>query len=85
MNDNGINWSLPEPEDDEQRGRFTGLLIGLGMGLVTLVLIVALVGTMVGYVFWSNNAEQPSSPTRPVVSQPSEADLRPGRGDADAG
>lgn len=75
MNDNGINWSLPEPED-EGRGRFTGLLIGLGMGIVTLVLIVALVGTMVGYVFWSNDGEPPSSPTRPVVSQPSEADLR---------
>lgn len=70
-----MNWNMPEP-DDEERGRFTGLIVGLGMGLVTLLLIVALVGTMVGSLFWPRDERGGAPAAREPVSQPSEADLR---------
>ena len=72
-----INWNMPEPEDEE-RGRLTGLLVGLGMGIVTLALIVALVGTMVGYLFWPRADEtRNSSPSlQRTAYQPSASDLR---------
>lgn len=72
-----INWNDPEPEEEE-RGHLTGLLVGLGMGIVTLALIAALVGTMVGYLFWPRAGEtRSSSPSlQRTAYQPSEAEIR---------
>ncbi|WP_162909217.1 S1C family serine protease [Aggregatilinea lenta] len=71
------DWNLPEPED-EPRGRWTGILVGLGMGAVTLVLIAALVGTLVGYMFWPRGEDANSS--SPLIQRtaykPSESELR---------
>ncbi|HML24782.1 MAG TPA: trypsin-like peptidase domain-containing protein [Aggregatilinea sp.] len=74
-----FNWNVPEPDDhDEPGGRLTGLLVGLGMGVVTLVLIAALVGTMVGYLFSPRSAvTRSSSPSlQRTAYQPSETELR---------
>ncbi|MBN1680881.1 MAG: trypsin-like peptidase domain-containing protein [Anaerolineae bacterium] len=45
-----INWNIPEPEEPERR-RFTGFIIGLAMGAVTLLLITSIVVVTVGYFF----------------------------------
>ncbi|GEM_PF-312184 len=75
-----LGWNTyPEPEEPlhGERGRMTSLLIGAAAGVLTLLVITALVFTTVAYLF------TPSRPatTQPVifrrqVAPPSEEDLR---------
>ncbi len=78
-----MGWNLDEFDpfddelDDEERtgGRWSGILIGAAMGVVTLLLITALIMTLVGYLFAPD-----SRTSRPLFQRqpapPSQADLR---------
>lgn len=63
-----------EHEDAPRRRSVAGLLIGALVGVVTLVVIAALVVGLVGMAFFVD--EEPESPYHPARSQPSAADLR---------
>lgn len=45
-------------DDEPQRSRITGIIIGLAMGTITLVLIAALIFTTVGHFLWAKK-DQP--------------------------
>lgn len=65
-----------EPEHDESTGaRWTGIIIGAAMAVITLLLITALIMTMVGYLFAPDSpASRPTFQRQPA--RPSQADLR---------
>ncbi len=64
-------------DEPDRRSRPVAMLIALGMGVLTLVLIGALVMTTVGYYFLPDSASQPViRPRAPQVAPPSAADLR---------
>lgn len=63
-----------ESEDQPRRRSVTGWLVGALVGMVTLVVIAALVLSLVGVDAFVG--EEPQSPYRPARSEPSAADLR---------
>ncbi len=70
----------PMTEDDTADGAsrtWTGLLIGAALGIVTLILIVALIFTTVGYFLMPKATAKPQITNgRPQPAPPSAADLR---------
>ncbi len=64
-------------DDEPQTSRLTGILIGLAMGVITLLLIAALIVTTIGYFPWPDEiVEQRESPYSRDPQPPSAADLR---------
>jgi 2-alkenal reductase len=63
-----------EEEHDSRRDRFTGFLVGVAMGAVTLVMIAALILTLVGTFIWNSRSDGQSS-GQPRQATPSQTDL----------